>query len=367
MRAFPVSLPSGQRYWTVLGDDLRIVPEAEDYLRNLRLGQGRSEGTTESYARALALYIGWCQQLNLDWWSGARRLSAFMFWLQHGGSRGPGRVNAVLAVVREFCKHAVACEWTAPSLLGVLYEAGDDRWLPDEVRGESVTPRGIARPRHRLPEPHRPVQRASNAEVVALLAGCCSARDRFIVLALARGLRRGELVSLRREDVHFVLDATSLGCPVEGAHLHVVRRDVAARGGFAKSRHPRSVPADALLVQAWDAYWWERAACRPAADSDFVFVNLARPPVGAPMRPGAINELMAALSRRAGLKQTVHPHQLRHGFASDVLDSGGSLDEVQELLGHASVRSTQPYIHPAPHRLRDAVERVAAYRSKEET
>ena len=85
------------------------------------------------------------------------------------------------------------------------------------------------------------------------------------------------------------------------------------------------------------------------------------------MRPGAINELLAALSRRAGLKQTVHPHQLRHGFASDVLDSGGSLDEVQELLGHARVRSTRPYIHPAPHRLRDAVERVASYRSKEET
>ena len=78
----------------------------------------------------------------------------------------------------------------------------------------------------------------------------CSARDRFIVLALARGLRRGELVSLRREDVHFVLDATSLGCPVEGAHLHVIRRDVAPRGGFAESRAP-AVSADALLVQAW--------------------------------------------------------------------------------------------------------------------
>lgn len=365
MRAFPVSLPSGQRYWTVLDDELQFVWEADEYLRSLRLAQGRSEGTTESYARALALFFGWCRQLNLDWWSGARRLTAFMFWLQHGGSRGPARVNAVVAAVRELCKHAVACEWTSSSLLSVLYQAGDDRWLPDEVRGESVTPRGIARPRHRLPEPHRRVQRASSAEMVALLMACRSARDRFIVLALARGLRRGELVSLRREDIHFVLDARGLGCHIEGAHLHVVRRDAAPRGGFAKSHRPRSVPADALFVQAWDAYWWERAACRNAAESDFLLVNLFREPLGAPMRPAAINELLSALSRRAGLERPVHPHQLRHGFASDVLDSGGSLDEVQELLGHVSVHSTQPYLHPAPNRMRDAVERVASYRAKE--
>jgi integrase/recombinase XerD len=287
--------------------------------------------------------------------------------VQHGGTRGPARVNAVAAAVRELCKHAVACGWTSASLLAVLYEAGDDRWLPDEVRGETVTPRGIARPRHRLPEPHRAIQRASTDEIVALLTACRSARDRFIVLALARGLRRGELVSLRREDIHFVIDATSLGCRVEGPHLHVVRRDIAPRGGYAKSRRPRSVPADALLVQARDAYWWERAACRQAADSDFVMVNLSRQPIGAPMRPGAINELFDALSRRAELERSVHPHLLRHGFASDVLDSGGSLDEVQELLGHASVSSTQPYLHPAPNRMRDAVERVASYRAQEKS
>jgi integrase/recombinase XerD len=41
------------------------------------------------------------------------------------------------------------------------------------------------------------------------------------------------------------------------------------------------MPADALLVQAWDAYWWERAACRAAAENDFVVVNLFREQLGA--------------------------------------------------------------------------------------
>jgi site-specific recombinase XerD len=149
-----------------------------------------------------------------------------------------------------------------------------------------------------------------------------------------------------------------------GEHLHVVRRDISPRGGFAKSRRSRVVPVDGLLVQAWDAYWWERASCRAAEDCDFVLVNLAREPLGAPMRPAAINELFTALSRRAGLDRLVHPHMLRHGFASDVLDAGGTVDEVQELLGHASPRSSQVYLHPSPVRLRAAVDRVAAYRSQ---
>ena len=53
---------------------------------------------------------------------------------------------------------------------------------------------------------------------------------------------------------------------------------------------------------------------------------------------------------------------LRHAFASNVLDAGGALDEVQDLLGHASIGSTQIYAHPATERLRRAVERVPSPR-----
>ncbi|SFF65231.1 Site-specific recombinase XerD [Actinoplanes philippinensis] len=363
VKAFPVRLPSAQVYWTVLDEELRVVAEVDEFLRHIRFGRGCAESTTEAYARALALYTSWCRSLRLDWWQGAHRLTGFMLWLRHGGTRGASRVNAIVAVVRELCKHGVACGLAPADLLGVLYELSDDRWLPDEVRGENVTPRAVARARHRLPHPERQVDRATQDEVVALVGACRSARDRFIVLALARGLRRGELVSLRRQDVHFMLDASALGCDVAQEHLHVVRRDVSPRKAFAKSRRERTLPADALLVQAWDAYWWERAACRAAQPCDFVLVNLFREPVGVPMRPGAINELLVALSRRAGLERLLHPHMLRHGFASDVLDSGGALDEAQYLLGHARPDSLRPYLHPSLPRMRAAVDRTAAYRN----
>jgi integrase/recombinase XerD len=57
MRAFPIRLPSGSTYYTVLDDDLQVVPAADDYLQHLRLGRDRTESTTKSYAGALALYL----------------------------------------------------------------------------------------------------------------------------------------------------------------------------------------------------------------------------------------------------------------------------------------------------------------------
>jgi len=66
------------------------------------------------------------------------------------------------------------------------------------------------------------VDRATDAEVLGMLRACRSARDHFIVTAMARaGLRRGEVTGLRRQDMHLVCDATTLGCAVPGAHLHV--------------------------------------------------------------------------------------------------------------------------------------------------
>jgi len=69
------------------------------------------------------------------------------------------------------------------------------------------------------------------------------------------------------------------------------------------------------------------------------------------------------LSRRAGLDPAPRPHQLRHAFGSNVADAGGSVDEIQQLLGHAWSSSTQVYLHPDPSRLRTAVDRVPSPRA----
>jgi integrase len=171
------------------------------------------------------------------------------------------------------------------------------------------------------------------------------------------GLRRGELCGLRRGDVHLLASSRLLGCETERAHLHVVRRDN-GNGAWAKSRRQRVVPLDFLLVQAFDTYEFERLEIPGAAESDFVVVNLFRGLVGSPMRPDAVGALITAAGRRAGLGRHVTPHQLRHAFGSNLADSGGAIDEIQDLMGHASMSSSQVYLHPDPARLRDAVEKV---------
>jgi len=372
MRAFPVRMPSGVRYWTVIDSDLRVMPVADAYLRHVRFGRDAAESTTKTYAGAVALYLAWCAATGQDWRVAAGRMPSFVLWLRHsptqpgataGGVaaptvRGPRRINCVLAGVRGFLAFAVDRGDAPTAVLGQLYELADSRDLPAEARGEDGAWRLRMKARHRVPTVRQRPGRASDEDVLALLRACRSARDRLLVLLLARaGLRRGEVVGLRREDIHFRVDSSALGCSFPGSHLHVVRRHN-TNGAWAKSRHSRAVPADSLVVQAYDQYVAERATKIAALESDFVFVNLFRAPLGAPMSPGAVNELLTAASRRAGLERAVHPHALRHGFASSILDAGGSIDEIQELLGHASISSSQVYLHPAPEWLRAAVERV---------
>jgi integrase/recombinase XerD len=208
------------------------------------------------------------------------------------------------------------------------------------------------------------VDRASDEEIVALLKACLSARDRLIVLLMARaGLRCGEMCGLRRSDVHLLADSRPLGCDVTRAHLHVTRREDNPNGAWAKSRRQRAVPLDFLSVQAFDTYELERTGVPQAAGSDFLLVNLFRGPVGAPMRPGAVGDLIAAASARAVLGRHLTPHMLRHACGSNLLDAGGSLDEAQDILGHMLPSSTQVYLHPDPARLREAVDRVPSPRA----
>lgn len=373
MPTFPVQMPSGMRYWTVIGEDLLVMSSADAYLRYLRFGRDAAESTTKTYAGAVALYLSWCAATEQDWRAAAGKMPAFVLWLRHspsqpgtttGGAvepavRGPRRINCVLAGVRGFLAFAVDHGDPPRGVLGQIYELANSQDLPAEARGEDGIWRLRMKARHRVPAIRQRPDRASDEDVLALLRACLSARDRLLVMLLARaGLRRGGLVGLRREDVHFLVDSSSWGCGFPGSHLHVVRRQN-TNGAWAKSRHSRIVPVDSLVVYAHDQYFTERAMNPAAGESDFVFVNLFRAPIGAPMTPAAVNELLAGASRRAGLDPAVHPHALRHGFASNVLDAGGSIDEVQELLGHASISSSQVYLHPAPERLRAAVERVA--------
>jgi integrase len=223
----------------VVDDEYRIVGDVDEYLRHLRFGQDVAESTTKAYAESLALYLRWCVRAERDWRTAAERLGGFVTWLKHTPSdaeapaagsglsavRGPGRVNRVLAAVHGFLRHSVAVGNAPAEVLAMLFEVSDDRHLPMEARGENAASNYVARPRHRFSEPETRVDRATDDEVLALLSPAgLRVTDSSCWRCRVPGLRRGEVCGLRREDMHFVIDASGLGCAMNGAHLHVRRR-----------------------------------------------------------------------------------------------------------------------------------------------
>src|SRR5260221_14776499 len=114
MRAQRVALTGTLAYWTVVDDDWRPVPVADAFLRHLRLGADRAEGTTRVYAGDLACSLSWCERSGRDLLAAARALSLFVTMLKtppversgagQGRARSPGRINHVLATVRELYK-----------------------------------------------------------------------------------------------------------------------------------------------------------------------------------------------------------------------------------------------------------------------
>jgi len=134
----------------------------------------------------------------------------------------------------------------------------------------------------------------------------------------------------------------------------VIRREDNVNRALAKSVWPRVVPVTTELVRCHNAYRFERDAVPAAVESDYLLVNLWRAPLGRALRPDAVEALFVRLSAQAGFR--VHPHMLRHSFASEVALTTKDPALVKELLGHASVRSTDVYLHARRHDMRAAVE-----------
>jgi site-specific recombinase XerD len=201
----------------------------------------------------------------------------------------------------------------------------------------------------------RPPVTLTRDEVGALVDACANVRDRFVVeLLYATGLRVAECLGLHLSDLHLVPSAAHLGCKVGGAHLHVVRREDNENGALAKSFYPRVVPVTTDLVLCHDVYRAERDTIPEAEESDYLFVNLYRPPLGRAMSVGSVEELFVRLSTRAGF--AARPHMLRHSFASEVALATKDPALVKELLGHASVASTDVYLHARWDDMRAAVD-----------
>ncbi|MDA8282627.1 MAG: tyrosine-type recombinase/integrase [Actinomycetota bacterium] len=366
--------------WTVVDERYVEHARAGEWLRVLLDGEGRSVGTAHTYAGRIALYLTWATATGVDPLAPAvEQLAAFARWLERTPSRkhrpgrdrrlaprpgvvtmtaarSPATVDGILIAAVEFVRFAASRGWTEPAAAEALSVRERLRFLPARWdRGERTGAPVVQRRRVRRRRVELAPATLQREEVALLVDACSNVRDRFIVEALyATGLRAAELCGLRLEDMHLIPSATHLGCAVAGPHLHAIRREDNENGALAKSVFPRVVPVTKDLVWLHDAYRAERDVVAEAAVSNYLLVNLWRAPLGRALSPNSLEELFVRLSAKVGFR--AHPHMLRHSFASEVALLTKDPALVKELLGHASVTSTDVYLHSRWNDMRAAAE-----------
>ncbi|HET7280695.1 MAG TPA: tyrosine recombinase XerC [Sphingomicrobium sp.] len=203
------------------------------------------------------------------------------------------------------------------------------RYAAEQQNVPAQLPRTRAPKRPRtLPRPAAPDEAMNLAETAAAAASelWIGARDLAILLLLyGAGLRVAEAMSL-----------TASVLPI-GSTLRVT----------GKRSKTRIVPVMAAVREAIDDY--ARQCPYPLKGEVPLFVG-AR---GGPLNPDLVRRAVAAARRRLGLADTLTPHALRHSFATHLLARGADLRSLQELLGHASLSSTQIYTEVDAARLLD--------------
>ena len=290
-------------------------PDADDalvdrYLTHVRVEKRLAERTVELYSLDLQKLQGYAAQTQVELLqvqnSHIRRWVAQM----HGAGRSGRGIALILSGWRGFYV-----------------------WLGREGRISSNPVQDVRAPKAPKPLPKalsvdEAVQLASFEAQVSGDAPFLEARDQCITeLLYGCGLRIGELVGLDAQ-----ASSRARGwIDLDGGDAHVL----------GKGEKRRSVPVGApalASLQKWLAVrsLWARLGME---DGAALFINQR----GGRLTPQYIRVRLKQRSQQAGLATPVHPHMLRHSFASHVLQSSGDLRAVQELLGHASITTTQVY------------------------
>ena len=289
----------------------------DDYLAYLRVERGLSPATIRAYRGDLGDYAA-TRGTGREWAAGpeaARRYLAAR--TRRGRPRDPGLAPTSLrrraASIRGFYRFAFG-----EGLIGVDVAAHID--LPRQPR--------------LLPET------LTVAEVEALLEAAPDVRGRALLeLLYAAGLRVSEALGLDREDLS-----------TDGGFVRVI----------GKGDKERLVPVGDIALD-WLGNWLAEA--RPA----LLALHHVEPTRGGPVFLGDRGRRLArqqafaivrGAAQRAGLPDSVSPHTLRHSFATHLLEGGADLRIVQELLGHASISTTQLYTHLTGERVREVYARA---------
>jgi integrase/recombinase XerC len=280
-------------------------PLVERYLEHVRVEKRLAERTVELYALDLAKLQAHCRQAGLALTAVQNMHMRRWVAQMHGAGRSGRGIALILSGWRGFYS-----------------------WLGREGRVSSNPVQDL-----RAPKAAKPLPKALGVDEAVQLAAfegtdeedpALQLRDRCITeLLYGCGLRIGELTGL---DVAASSQARGW-IDVQAREAHVL----------GKGSKRRSVPVGGKAMEALLA--WLEVRSTWAREDAALFIGQR----GTRLTPQHIRVRLKRRSLQAGLATPVHPHMLRHSFASHVLQSSGDLRAVQELLGHANITTTQVY------------------------
>ena len=157
-------------------------------------------------------------------------------------------------------------------------------------------------------------------------------RNRVIIEMLyGSGLRVSELIDVKISNIHF-----------DEGYVCVI----------GKGNKQRLVPISSICKEYIKEYLHERASCRLLDGfEDYLFINRS----GKNISRVAIFNIVKQLVELAGIKKTISPHTFRHSFATHLLEGGANLRDIQQMLGHSSILTTEIYTHIDVEYLRDTI------------
>lgn len=292
----------------------------EDFLVYLRHERGLAEHTQRTYAALLGAFVAWAKSKGIQDWA-AIQSSHLMGFLQHERQR-PLRTEPKDSP-RRLSSESVYLEIAALRAFYRFAEA--EKRVPVNVAANLSLPRRWKRLPKALSDAE--IKKLLRPETPATPASLCD--QAILELAYASGLRRAELCDLRLEQLH-----------LEAGFINVI----------GKGNKERVVPVGEPAALAVERYL---KAGRPE------LVNKKSPATvfltrrGTPFSPVTMWWRIKRRVRRAGITRNITPHMLRHSFATHLLEHGADLRVIQELLGHASISTTEIYTHVASSRLRE--------------
>ncbi len=292
----------------------------EDFLQFLRHERGQSEHTQKTYAALLDKFITWARQHGITDWKSVESAHLTSFLLHE---RERPLANEKEKSARKLSSESVYLEIAA--LRAFFKFAENEKLLPVNAAENLSLPRRWKRMPKALAG--REISQLLAPENPATPQSLCD--QAVLELAYASGLRLAELRGLRLEQLH--LDA---------GFINVI----------GKGNKERVVPVGRQAVAAINLYL---EAGRPKLVTPRSPANLFLTKRGTPFAAVTLWLRIKRRARRSGIARNITPHMLRHSFATHLLEHGADLRVIQELLGHASISTTEIYTSVAGNRLRD--------------